>query len=173
MSLARYLSKLGALLNSSGQVPAAGLQDSGVTAGSYGSASTIPAITVDAKGRVTGVTTNNVSGGVTSLNGQSGAITNTSLYAIGSYVTGRPANTTAYAVDATLAGSSLYAIPTNAYRGASAFIAATSNTTGTNPAGSTVTGILVNTGTWRCVSPAPTVSYDGACGLAGLWVRIS
>ena len=29
-------------------------------------------------------------GGVTSLNGQTGAITNTSLYAIGSYVSGRP-----------------------------------------------------------------------------------
>lgn len=38
------------------------LANSGVTAGSYGSASLIPAITVDAKGRVTAVSTNAVQG---------------------------------------------------------------------------------------------------------------
>lgn len=63
MSLARYLSKLAALVGSDGKVPAAALADgavgtnqlanSGVTAGTYGSASAIPALTVDAKGRVT------------------------------------------------------------------------------------------------------------------------
>ena len=37
------------------------LANSGVSAGTYGSGTLIPAITVDAKGRVTGVTTNNVS----------------------------------------------------------------------------------------------------------------
>ena len=96
-------------------------------------------------------------GGVTSLNGQTGAITNTSLYAIGSYVIGRPFNLTSYSVDSTIAGSSLYA---------------TSLAGGVNSqpnwfAGSGQT--LVNTGTWRCVSPA-TVSGSGYCGL---WVRIS
>lgn len=38
------------------------LANSGVSAGTYGSASLIPAITVDAKGRVTSVTTNAVQG---------------------------------------------------------------------------------------------------------------
>jgi len=49
------------------------LANSGVSAGTYGSGTLIPAITVDAKGRVTGVTTNNVSttagGTVSSVNG--------------------------------------------------------------------------------------------------------
>ena len=50
--------------NGSGNVTAAGtLASSGVAAGAYGSASYIPTITVDAKGRVTSVTTNAVSGG--------------------------------------------------------------------------------------------------------------
>lgn len=41
------------------------LANSGVTAGSYGSASAVPVITVDAKGRVTGVTTATISGALT------------------------------------------------------------------------------------------------------------
>ena len=41
-----------------GAVTANDLEDSGVTAGTYGSSSAIPAITVDAKGRVTSATTN-------------------------------------------------------------------------------------------------------------------
>jgi hypothetical protein len=42
---------------------AATLANSGVTAGTYGSATLIPTVTVDAKGRVTSVTTNAVSAG--------------------------------------------------------------------------------------------------------------
>jgi hypothetical protein len=50
--------------NGSGNVTASGtLASSGVAAGAYGSASYIPTITVDAKGRVTSITTNAVSGG--------------------------------------------------------------------------------------------------------------
>lgn len=41
------------------------LANSGVTAGTYGSASAVPVITVDAKGRVTGVTTASISGSLT------------------------------------------------------------------------------------------------------------
>lgn len=98
-------------------------------------------------------------GGVTSLNGQSGAITNTDLYAIGGYVVGRPQNYTNYTVNSTLAGSSLYATTTRDGRYA---------------VGAWMTGsgqVLVNTGTWRCVSPAwGNASNEG---WSGLWVRIS
>lgn len=44
-----------------GAVTTADLEDSGVTAGTYGSSSAIPAITVDAKGRVTSASTNAIS----------------------------------------------------------------------------------------------------------------
>lgn len=53
MSIARLLSKLGAFVNANGQITAAGYADSGAVAGVYGDAANIPAITVDAKGRVT------------------------------------------------------------------------------------------------------------------------
>src|SRR5210317_1515641 len=43
-----------------GAVTTNDLSDSGVTAGTYGSSSAIPAITVDAKGRVTSASTNSV-----------------------------------------------------------------------------------------------------------------
>ena len=50
------------------------LANSGVTAGTYGSASAIPAITVDAKGRVTSVSTNSISTSL-SLAGDTGTDT--------------------------------------------------------------------------------------------------
>jgi len=101
-------------------------------------------------------------GGVTSLNGQTGAITNTSLYAIGGYVCGRPQNTTSYSVDSTIAGSSLYAAPTGTYWDGSLWI---------NSASSNVPVSLVNTGTWRCVSPASQA--NAGKNYSGIWVRIS
>ena len=63
-SKARYVSKLAAQLNSSGQVPSSNyvLDDSGVTPGSYGSASQIPVFAVDSKGRVTSASTVAVAG---------------------------------------------------------------------------------------------------------------
>lgn len=97
---------------------------------------------------------------VTSLNGETGAITNTDLYAIGSYVNGRPANGTSYVVNNTVAGSSLYSttVRSPSYR---------TDTGWYSLAGQT----LVNVGTWRCVSPA---SGDGNLNnFSGLWVRIS
>ena len=104
------------------------------------------------------------SGGVTSLNGQTGAITNTDLYAIGSYIIGGPLNLTNYAVNATIAGSSLHSTSAGAvYTSGSVFNWANGNTL-TN--GST----LVNTGTWRCVSPLGTST---SLRPNGLWVRIS
>lgn len=100
--------------------------------------------------------------GVTSLNGQTGAITNTDLYAIGSYVTGRAKNYTNYTVDTTLAGSSLWQCGTMTEWNGTNFIYAWNN--------STTSASLVNTGTWRCVSNAYSVANRG---MPGLWVRIS
>jgi len=108
-------------------------------------------------------------GGVTSLNGQTGAITNTSLYAIGSYIAARPYNNTNYAANTTIAGSSLFSAGTSAYW---------SNGLGSQfwtddayqSTSYSVQGTSVNTGTWRCMSPATGVSNTG---LMGIWVRIS
>jgi hypothetical protein len=108
-------------------------------------------------------------GGVTSLNGQTGAITNTDLYAIGSYVNARPRNTTNYAVNSTLAGSSLY----TGLFGSIWYTGDPTTFTSYNALGAsnfTLTSVLVNTGTWRCISPA---YGDGNNGVTGLWVRIS
>ena len=103
------------------------------------------------------------SGGVTSLNGQTGAITTTTLYAIGSYVNGRPQNATNYTVNSTVAGSSLYATSS----GCSLL-----NNCGTwDWTNARVGGgqTLVNTGSWRCVSPA--VGNGSSLAESGLWVR--
>jgi hypothetical protein len=101
-------------------------------------------------------------GGVTSLNGATGAITTTTSYALGSFVMGRPANVTSYAVNDTIAGSSLYAAGSIIYRNATVWRTAL----GSAPANATT---LVNTGSWRCVSPG---GGDGSAeAYVGLWVR--
>ena len=101
--------------------------------------------------------------GVSSLNGQTGAVTNTTLYAIGSYITGRPQNLTNYAVNSTIAGTSLYNTTPAAYWDGSLWVV--------GPTGNGFTPSLVNTGTWQCMS----LSYGNGTsyGVAGLWVRIS
>jgi hypothetical protein len=104
-------------------------------------------------------------GGVTSLNGQTGAITDTTLYAIGSYVIGRPQDTTLYALNSTIAGSSLYAI------NASGFWIGSLWQTRYGSFTETFTPSLINTGTWRCVSPTGQIA--GTAYSPGLWVRIS
>jgi len=57
------------------------------------------------------------SGGVTSLNGQTGAITNTDYDSIGSYYVGYGAINTAYSVSSTIAGSTLTYVDNNIYGG--------------------------------------------------------
>jgi hypothetical protein len=100
-------------------------------------------------------------GGVTSLNGQTGAITDTDQYAIGSYVIGRPQDVANYTNNTTVAGSSLYATSINngsITRGSSTW------STGANQS-------LINTGTWRCLGSA--YGNGSTAGYPGLWVRIS
>lgn len=111
------------------------------------------------------------SAGVTSLNGQTGAITDTSLYAIGSYVTGRPQNNTEYSVDSTIAGSILYSAPQSIYwSGTNTVWNQVGVTSATNNNNATA---IVNVGTWRCVSPARSSSSSATVSYCGLWVRIS
>jgi hypothetical protein len=130
--------------------------NSGVTSVSAGSGISVSAST----GGVT--ITNTLAGGVTSLNGQTGAITNTTNGVIGAYFPGGPVNTTTYNPGDTVAGSSLRgrddASPTsvvNAFDAPGAY----------NPSLS---------GTWRAMGKSRGYSDD--CGTftgANLWVRVS
>ena len=102
----------------------------------------------------------------------------TTQYAIGSYILGRPANITSYN-NSTIAGSSLYATPAQTVYmsgyNESPYDARWSTIVSSNLP---FTGeMLINTGSWRCVSIAlggrPYSSgpnYDDKV-LAGLWVR--
>ncbi len=103
--------------------------------------------------------------GVTSLNGQTGAITNTSLYAIGSYVTGRTQTDGPLTANTTAAGSALYStalgVVQNGATGWEVY----------GGAGVSTTPSVVGTGTWRLMTPAD--STTGGRRMCGLWVRIS
>jgi hypothetical protein len=154
-----------------GAVTGAKLENAGVTAGTYGSASAIPAVTVDAKGRVTSVTTNAVSGGVTSLNGQTGAITNTDYGAIGSYViageSSTPAATTRN-LNVTVAGSVLTH---------STYVGTGSNSisvglNGTPQFSTTPSASLGLSGTWRRMTRSTNGSINTQ-NQTNLYVRIS
>jgi hypothetical protein len=101
-----------------------------------------------------------LSGGVTSVNGATGAVVTTSLYSIGGVISGRPQNASNYAVDSTIAGSSLYAVSNSAWYNPGGYWGSSGS------GGNSQT--LVNTGSWRCVSPAYS---DGTWGVTGLWVR--
>lgn len=106
-------------------------------------------------------------GGVTSLNGQTGAITDTSLYAIGSYTWGRPQSTTNYAPGNTVAGTSLYQCTGNGYWNQDNNLWLNlMQVNGGVGAGQS----LVNTGTWRNMN----YSWGDSAGCSPtLWVRIS
>jgi len=113
-------------------------------------------------------------GGVTSLNGQTGAITNTTQFAIGSYILGRPADTQNYN-NSTVAGSSLYMNTPNVFGYLNTEGSVTFAFRGDTPS-TLVVATLVNTGSWRCVSQAGGTGSGGLgsgsfYGAAGLWVR--
>jgi hypothetical protein len=96
-------------------------------------------------------------GGVTSLNGETGAITNTSLYAIGSYVAGfNPANTgVAVSLNTTYAGSTIRV--------------------GGITSGNNITGVQTPSGTWRALGAIGPSLGDGTNSYFNctLFVRIS
>jgi hypothetical protein len=114
-------------------------------------------------------------GGVTSLNGQTGAIDNTTQYAIGSYIMGAPnSNGTANYSNTTIAGSSLSAVVAQneyimQYNEQGQFESQGWRNTPFGlyqPGSANGYATLVNTGSWRCVSIAGS-------GQPGLWVRYS
>jgi hypothetical protein len=112
-------------------------------------------------------------GGVTSLNGQTGAVTNTTLYAIGSYTIGRPANYSTDYLNQTAAGSSLYVYtnPLNTSTAQYQYNAET-NTQAWNVGGAQQIRGTVGSGSWRCVSGGYAFTSGATTyGYQGLWVR--
>jgi hypothetical protein len=91
----------------------------------------------------------------------------TSTYAIGQIINGRPNNNTTYSTGATVAGSSLYQMATG--------------TINRNGSFSIYSGVyisptltLVNTGTWKSLSTLNTqLICCGSFAPSGLWIRIS
>jgi len=105
-------------------------------------------------------------GGVTSLNGQTGAITNTTFNAIGSYSAGgRLTGSVTISAGDTLAGSSIYQSTFGSSY--SAFYGVGSNFSTSN---------IGKSGTWRAVTQARN-SDPNCCSIyninPALWVRIS
>jgi hypothetical protein len=131
--------------------------------GDTGSGATATA-TLNSLGHIVAVTvTNSSPGAVTSVNGATGAVVTTNLYAIGSYVWGRPtSNVSNYSADNTLAGSSIYSggMPFLWNGGDWVWLGQGASTAGAPT--------LVNTGSWRCMSP--TIEKTGNVSGA-LWVR--
>jgi hypothetical protein len=101
-------------------------------------------------------------GGVTSLNGQTGAITNTSFNAIGSYVIASTSSSTSTSIGTTYAGSSLRR------PGSSGFdTLSTLTDNGASPAS------ISASGTWRALSFANTTGYGSGVFSYLLLVRVS
>jgi hypothetical protein len=164
-------------------VTGAKLENSGVTAGTY----TTATVTVDAKGRITSASSGS-GGGVSSLNGQTGAITNTSLDAIGSVisavhaVTASPYTGASFTVSIncgdTVAGSSLRR---NFNTGTvDAFPFTNSSRVGSPYTSSYNQGGTALSGTWRCMgrnagwrtSSVGSYEVDISWG-SSLFVRVS
>ena len=100
-------------------------------------------------------------GGVTSFNGQTGAVVTTNIYSIGMTIWGRPDNATNYDINSTISGGSLYNVPAALYyrNSDSAWVGYT-NAMG--PVSS------IGSGSWRAVG---TSTGNGSYGFPQLWVR--
>jgi hypothetical protein len=113
-------------------------------------------------------------GGVTSLNGQTGAITNTDYGAIGSYVAAYGESATGYNAGNTAAGSVLHRYTAGTFGGFNAAVATANNQNGTIPSQTNVNSFasLGLSGTWRCMTQGVGTPAAGLRHLH-LWVRIS
>ena len=116
-------------------------------------------------------------GGVTSLNGQTGAITNTTFDSIGSCAILVSAQTSDTAVGGTIAGSSLrYSLSTSNGNGGPNGIGFFGYISGSNSYGGGGTAV---SGTWRKMSGGPNYAVIVGCTdtfyyfMASLWVRVS
>jgi hypothetical protein len=112
-------------------VTGAKLENSGVTAGSYGSSSAIPVVTVDAKGRVTSLSTTSVSASAPTTAQVLSAYAGAAAGGVGTYVMAsqEPNTTNARSYNSTYAGSALRVAG--------------------NTGSGNVTGISSLSGTWR------------------------
>jgi hypothetical protein len=163
----------------------ADLPNSGVAANTYGSSTLIPVITVNAKGVITGVTTQSVVGGVSSVNGQTGAVTLTASDVGAPATNGTGASgtwgisITGTAATATnVAGGAANQIVYNTGANTSAFITAptVANTYlewsgsafqwSANPLGS-VTSVDVSGGTTGLTTSGGPITTSGTITLAG------
>jgi hypothetical protein len=112
-------------------------------------------------------------GGVTSLNGQTGAITDTSYGAIGSYVAAYGASATAYSAGSTIAGSSLNKASNNNFGGFNFITVTTGTAAGLVPSSTTNLVSLSLSGTWRTMTTGGTSVPSAGYAQLHLWVRIS
>jgi hypothetical protein len=154
-------------------VTGAKLENSGVTAGSYGSASVIPVVTVDAKGRLTSVTTASIPSSAPTTAQVLSATAGASVGDVGTYamlcygaVSGTPANKT-ITEGSTVAGSTLR----YGGLGDSALVGPGTYSVNNNftLAGGTPSG------TWRCMGRSLDIltESNSTYFFPNLWLRIS
>lgn len=141
------------------------LANSGVTAGTYGSSSAVPVVTVDAKGRVTGVSTSAISGSLTFTGDVTGSGTtggSTTLTLANSGVTaGSYGSASAIPVITVDAKGRLTGVSTSAVSIPSGSLTFTGDVTGSGATGSSTALTLANSGVAAGTYTKVTVDAKG------------